>query len=106
MARGDVVSDIQSITTNNNLDFQPAVGVEVMITHIGSDKVLDSTPDEHPHVQVKLYDGTNESIILSDSSARRWAFPLKLFITNSIRLRILNRNAATALISYTGIQTK
>ena len=104
MARGDVVSDIQSVLAAANLDFQPAAGVEVMITDVGSSLAVGSIPNRTPDVTVGLYDGS-----LSASHRRPgdppW-YPMKIFINNSIRLRINNTNASTANISYCGIQTK
>ena len=105
MARGDVVSDIQSIAAGGNLDFQPLVGVEVMITEVGSNEQAGTTPNRTAFVTVQLWDGTLASNILISEQAR-WDKPLKLFINNSIRLRIVNDSASTRNISYCGIQTK
>src|SRR3989304_3501640 len=49
-AGGDVVSDIQSIAGAANLDFQPAAGVEVMITEVGSGNFTGTLPDKIPNV--------------------------------------------------------
>lgn len=108
MARGDVVSDIQDIVTGANLTFQPGAGVEVMITEIGSEAVTGTGPNVTPDVTVKLYDGSLESAVRSSGGdgATLWSNPLKLFITNSVYLRIQNNDAGTKAISYCGIQTK
>ena len=106
MARGDVVSDIQSIAAGGNLDFQPLVGVEVMITEIGSGEQSGTSPDRTPFVTVQLYDGTLVSNILVAGEGSKWSKPLNLYINNSIRLRIVNDSASTRNISYCGIQTK
>ena len=97
MARGDVVSAITSVATGANLDFQPAAGVEVMITEIGSDKYTGSTPDTVPQVTVQLYDGANASVVRRGTGKQQWTKPLKLFLNNTNYLRLTND---------CGIQTK
>jgi hypothetical protein len=104
MARGDVVSDIQSKTAGSDLDFQPAGSDEYMITEVGSDQRTGSTPNKTPDVNVILYDGAIESLIRYDGE--RWDAPLKLFINNTNYLRITNTSGSTAVLSYCGIQTK
>ncbi len=106
MAVGDVVSALTSIAAGANLDFQPASGVEVMITEVMSQETTGSSPDTVPNVTVSLTDGTNIAAILGTSSVRRWARPLKLFLNNSLYLRITNESASTKYLAYTGIQTK
>lgn len=106
MAVGDVVSDLQSLAAGANLDFQPASGVEVMITEIGSSEFAGTLPERVPNVTVRLNDGTLTSDVRIIGSARLWSKPLKLFINNSIRLQINNVSASTRNISYCGIQTK
>ena len=108
MARGDVVNDIQDIATGASLTFQPGAGVEVMITEVGSEAVTGTGPDKTPDVTVYLYDGSLSSIIRSSGGdgATLWGNPLKLFINNTNYLRIVNQDAGTKAISYSGIQTK
>jgi len=113
MAVGDVVSQITSIAGGGNLDYQPAAGVEVMVTHVGSSITVEGLPA----VSVKLYNGTIGSNIVdyTTSAASPALFtnvkqdvrPLKLFINNTNYLRITNVDADTAAnISFCGIQTK
>jgi len=113
MAVGDVVSQITSIAGGGNLDYQPAAGVEVMITHVGSNLTVEGLPA----VAVLLYNGTQGSEIVHyvSSGATPSLFtnvkqdvrPLKLFINNTNYLRITNLDSDTAAnISFCGIQTK
>lgn len=105
MAVGDVVNDIQTIAATANLDFQPAAGVEIMITEVGSSAFAGTTPDQTPDIVVRLWDGTLASAVRTSGEGRRW-HPMKLFINNTRRLRLTNQNAASQNLSYTGIQTK
>ena len=107
MARGDVVSDIQTIATGANLDFQPAAGVEVMITEIGSSSIIGSAPDGAPEVIVQLYNGTLASTLrYSTLSARLWGREMKILLNNTRYLRINNLNASSRNLCYCGVQTK
>jgi len=106
MARGDVVSDIQTIGGGANLDFQPAAGVEVMITEIGTTAFLGAAPDAVPRVLVQLYNGTLASSMRSDLSGRLWGREMKMFLNNTRYLRINNADASARIVSYCGVQTK
>ena len=103
MAIGDVVSDIATVLTGANFDFQPAAGVEIMILEVGSDTFFGSAQDRAPDIGLKLFDGTIASQFRNGNSPQIWS-PLKLCITNAIRLRVTNNNASTANLSYAGIQ--
>ena len=105
MARADVVSDIQSIASGANLDFQPAAGVEVMITEVGSGEWNIG----YPNISVQLYNGTLASIVRLNAQgvdAAIYGKPLKLFINNTRYLRINNVASTTKNLSYCGVQTK
>ena len=106
MARGDTVSDIQSIAAGANLDFQPGAGVEVMITEITSNQVAGTTPNKTPDLSVGLYNGTLFSNVRTAAEVNDWRRPLRLFINNTRYLRITNTSGSTASVGYTGIQTK
>ena len=106
MARGDVVSDIQSIAGAANLDFQPAAGVEVMITEVGSGNFTGTLPDKIPNVSVALYNGTLASFLRDNGSTQLWTKEMKIFITNTRYLRITNGSGSNQSLSYCGIQTK
>ena len=105
MARGDVVSDVQSIAAGANMDFQPGAGVEVMITEVGSSEWNIG----YPNIDVSLYNGTLASIVRKNgliANSGIYGQPLKLLITNTRYLRITNTSASTRNLSYCGVQTK
>lgn len=107
MARGDVVSGIATVATEASLVFQPPAGTEVMITGIGSSGWVGTTPNRTPDVDVDLTDGVLSSEFRKHSQATLWSGETtKLFITNSIFLRMINRFGTSADLAYTGIQTK
>ncbi len=92
MAVGDTVNAIGGLGTT--LDFQPAAGVEVVITHIGD--------INGGHC---LYDGVNQSALgLAQQATSDFYFTPKVFINNSVYLRII-AFAATRHF-YSGQQTK
>tara|TARA_R110000822_G_scaffold152866_2_gene292329 strand:+ start:487 stop:777 length:291 start_codon:yes stop_codon:yes gene_type:complete len=96
MAAGDVVS---GISTTNSIDFQPASGVECMISCInGSDA---------NYLYLKITDGvtvstsrfTNNNSFIANNGAN-----IKVFINNT---NYLNVTAGAGYpVSYTGVQTK
>jgi len=106
LARGDVVSDIQSIAGAANLDFQPAAGVEVMITEVGSGNFTGTLPDKIPNVSVALYNGTLASFLRDNGSTQLWTKEMKIFINNTRYLRITNGSGSNQSLSYCGVQTK
>lgn len=85
MAVGDVVSQISS--TGTVLTYQPAAGVEVMVTSC----FMQSNPD------IKLTDGVNSSEKITAKTG------FKIFLNNSIYMKI---DAATGKSAFTGIQIK
>jgi hypothetical protein len=106
MARGDVVSVIASVAYQTFWDYQPAAGVEVMITSIGSDGWTGTTPNKTPYVDVYLYNGSIQSAHFISGEGTIWSKPIKIFITNSLYLRLKNADGASRNLSFCGIQTK
>lgn len=105
MAVGDVVSDVTaSVAAAANSDFQPAAGVEVLMFAFGSSDLSGTAPDGIPDMDVKLFDGTNEAIIMNENTATLWG-RVKVFLTNTNYLRMTNTSASGANLSYSGIQT-
>jgi hypothetical protein len=88
MAVGDVVSGIFTAST----DFQPAAGVECLITHIGP-----TGANEYWY----LYNGTDIGLLLGVSAAALHG--LKCLITNSVYLRHIH---SAGVSSYSGVQIK
>ena len=97
MARGDVVgSAITSVASGGNLDFQPAAGVEVLMTVFAggaSNSVLQT-----------YFDGTLEATIAGCGEVGRLAG--KQMLTNAIYGRVANDNASTIVCVLRGVQTK
>jgi len=95
MAVGDVFSGLSSIAAAGYLDIQPVAGVEVVIHNIYHES----------DVQIEFYDGTNSLIFDTDTGAGIYA-KYAFHVTNAIRIRVKNTNAAAKLIGYDGIVTK
>ena len=95
MAVGDVVSDLSAAATI--LIFQAAVGVEVVITWLGS---MSSGV-----VGYQMLDGAvNTSSMFTNNAADINVFgEMKMFVTNTNYLRL---NAGAPSTAFSGIQTK
>jgi len=94
MAVGDVVSDVGT----SNMTFQPAAGVEIMLTWADGYATVSS---------FNLTDGTNNSRQqqpLSGTSASFPTFCSKIFLTNAHYLRMTGTGAFNW--GYWGIQIK
>lgn len=104
MAKGDVVSGISTTAAATNFTFQPAAGVECMITMAGSSNMLTGTPE----IRVGIHNGSAASycVVQAGSAVGSTFGQLRIFINNTNYLAILNENAGSSSISYTGIQIK
>lgn len=91
MAVGDVINDVQ----NADITFQPAAGVEVMITSYGSIHDGDNC--------VILINGANSSYNNLNTSYTSNYYQPKVFINNTNYLKI---DGNTLVRSYSGIQIK
>ena len=108
MARGDAVTGIGSVNAGQNVYYQPASGVEVMLTAITWDSVLGTVPNQYfDRLQAGIYDGTNWSKFLQSPLVSD-AFKIRIIITNSIYLKIFadTGGASSFKYGYDGIQTK
>jgi len=95
MVAGDVVNAIGG--DNAILDFQPAVGVEVVITWLTS---INGTTN------ARLFDGVNQSINFHFTAASRDLLAsVKLFINNTNYLR-LSISGVGERNGFTGIETQ
>jgi len=74
MVVGDIITDVGA--DNAVLDFQPAAGVEVMITMVNEPN------------QYGPFDGANLSLTVANTSFIRSLGDLKMGITNAVFLRI------------------
>jgi len=99
MVIGDAIVDIDSMLTGTTLDFQPAAGVEVVITQGSSDDgtalvtLLDQT------------DGTSAAHIADLSITGNANHVVKLFVNNTVFLRRVNTAVGTQILGFSGIQT-
>ena len=102
MAAGDIINDVVAVGPSSTNDFQPAAGVEIIITQIG---ISDSCSNNS---RILMYDGTNESeMYVHSGSVMNTPVLMKMGITNSNYLRMKNNDgAATERFSYTGLQIK
>ena len=99
MAKGDVVSAISAaLASGGNLDYQPAAGVEAMITEVASDSIAAD-------LKVSLYNGTTAALIHTHDSDLDET-PFKILVNNTNYLRLTNSNAGAQDVAYCGIQTK
>lgn len=98
MAKGDVVSDLQDIAAAAHLDYQPAAGVETLITEFTS----ESTG------QVKLRDGSLLLSLFLSGMPNAVSSPksFKLLVNNTRYLRLTNTGGAASNLGFTGVQTK
>lgn len=96
MAVGDVISGLASIGIGGNLDFQPAAGVEVMISALGA---LVSGSNN-----ISITNGTLNAVISIGNT--NGIMNSKIFINNTNYLRINNGTGGAVEMGYTGIQIK
>ena len=105
MAIGDIIADVDEVTNGGVLDFQPAAGVEIIITgifHEGS-----ASADQ---LLFQIIDGTiNDARMYSNTAVQipqLMPKEFKIGITNTIYLRRFNVDAQVRAMGYTGIQIK
>lgn len=105
MAVGDIISDTDNVPASSSIDFQPAVGVEILITGVAHDSSSTVT-----QMQFMLVDGIVNSAIfqmnVSTSAVSQTPSALKIGITNTLYLRRQNIDSAGRGMAYTGIQIK
>ena len=104
MAVDDIIVDVFSIATGATTTFQPASGVEIMITMIGHTSLSGASK-----ITVVITDGTlGMNIYVNDATNVNPFTPiiLKAGITNGHFLSIINSDSGTEKMGFTGIQTK
>jgi hypothetical protein len=95
MAIGDIYTDLQTVTSGNYLDIQPASGYEAVVHNI------------YYADDVELYrtDGSNN--ILVDSGTGSGMFNnLAIHVSNVQYVKVKNTTAASKYVGYDGIYTK
>lgn len=109
MARGDSASAMSEIGAGNNFNYQPASGVEILLQRVGMSPHQGSAPNAIPDVEITIYDGTNDASWITSSPENDAALvraPLTLHLTNTIYVRLNNRDASTNYIAAMGTVTK
>lgn len=94
MVVGDVVSGLSAV--NTILTFQPAAGVEVVITSYSADTA---------GIQIEVFDGALGSFMGITGFDNQNTVAMKIFVSNAIYIRIGAAGAGFST-SFTGIQTQ
>ena len=103
MAVNDAVNGILVVGIGAAGTFQPAAGVEVCITEIDRSGAAAT----QTVTTAALYDGTNlTGAWRFDGSTNVYPMNRKLWVTNTIYLRVLNNVADVMNWYYSGVQTK
>ena len=92
MAVNDVVADL--LPSGGDNDFQPASGVHIVISYART----STSGSGH----IALYDGSNESVILTAEALMTWPVP----INNDVYLRVNVPSGFSHVGAYSGIQIK
>ena len=109
MARGDSASAMSSITAGGNYVFQPGSGVEILLQRVAMQAAIGSAPNAVPDVEITVYDGSNDATWVSSSPENEAALlraPITMHLTNSIYVRLNNRDGSTHYIAAMGTVTK
>jgi hypothetical protein len=105
MAVGDAITQIASVAAAGSMTYQPAAGVEVVVTDLitGASKTSIRTAITDGLIDALfcdlIYDGTS---LLNVQPSRQ----VKLFLTNTYYLKFTNDLATDAVVGFSGIQTK
>ena len=101
MAVGDIVVSITDIATVTDLDFQPASGVEVMLTLVvgGAGSAAATFELTNGTLDSPVYTGQVTSIGFDMQY-------LRAGITNSVYLRQHHNAGSNRALAYTGVQVK
>lgn len=98
MVVGDIITDLDTVAGLGNIIFQPAAGVEIIITGIGTNG--PAADQNFMYIDAALL---RTQMYNMDTSARN--VNLKGGITNTIHFQRVNNNVAAREMSFTGIQT-
>ena len=103
MARGDVVNGIAATVASAYLNYQPAVGIEVMITLASLSRVAGTST-----IIIICWSGNSNSKVFgaNTSAAVTPELNMRMFINNSNYFSIYNGEGASLNMGYSGIQTK
>jgi len=102
MVVGDIINDVLDLVTMGITDFQPAAGVEIILTGLGH-----TAADAIDQISFGLYDGVNNAQWYNNGNVRvRDPLLFKFGINNTNYLRMFNGSSINEQLAYTGIQTK
>jgi len=96
MTTGDVVALVANVAGWGSLVFQPAAGVEVMISNVGA----------YGNTWFGLTNGVGVTAIIYLRSAANLNTLSKIFVNNTTYLSIQNDQAGATNLGYCGIQIK
>ena len=96
MTKGDIVNQLSSVPDGSGVNFQPASGVEVIITSF--------TGNNNASTDIRFWDGTNGSIICLGNDDR--SLIVKIGLTNALYMRMVNSSGAAVYMAFTGVQVK
>lgn len=101
MVVGDVINDAFSLATATALNFQPAAGVEIIITQVGHE-VTTTVNDAF----FFIYDGVNAAVIYVNFQQVQYDLRshIRAGITNTNHFRIFNADGVARQFAYSGIQ--
>lgn len=106
MAVADNVNNITVLGAGAVLIYQPAVGVEVIIHSLTSNAWLGAPPNGVPGVTPTLSNGVIFSFLTNAAGQPIYFSNLKILITNTVFLRIVNSGGIGAALGYSGVQIK
>jgi len=102
VAASFVVTDLDQLAAAATWEVQPPVGYEYHITDVGSSQWIGAGAAALPDLQVSLYDGTLEAIIMNGADTRGWDKNLDIYINNTDYFRLTNTNVAQADVCIVG----
>jgi len=99
MVVGDIIANVVSVPGAGAVNFQPAAGVEIMITYFSVTGGVNT-------VYCNLWDGVDRPGVTIFQQDQPSESMMKMGITNSDYLRFINDAGGAQPIGYSGVQTK
>lgn len=100
-----IFSDIINIGIGANVDLQPAVGQDLLITDIGSDTWVGAPPAAVPAVNVGLFDGAlGPAWFMQSTDVRGWMRKQKIYISRTNYLRFNNPGMGAINVGYSVVE--
>ena len=96
MVVDDIISDVLNVVAASAQDFQPAEGVEIVLTNFAANS---------SNARFTLIDGTVNAAGIKAGGGQTTMTQFKIGITNTIFLR-MDPSSGTVQHAFTGIQTK